>query len=421
MSGIALLDVNENSSTTDRTLDIIFVHGLGGDARDTWQIAGMPNSFWPSWISADFSQARVTTLSYAAGATRWTRDASSMGLLERSRNILDFLSLSGIGERPVIFVCHSLGGLMVKQLLYTASSMGNRDWQPIADQCKAVIFLATPHTGSGISQVATFFSALTRATRVTEDLAEGSKELQHLGDWFRNFASAAKILVSCYHETAKLAGVTVVDSVSGNPGIAGCTPVGIDADHVSICKPTSRNELVYLGSVRTIRRIFDELSAPPKRMRVYLVPGYTNDLQKLRSAFQNSTEWAETLFAEDDPLRMAYGLPRYFEDASICHVFILDLEECFKISGNFERTIELIQQIRSLGRGLALKPIVVLFRSDNDTVLMGNLNETKREALESYFKISKGSLELLGPQLSQLRPKLANEWAARPKSSYKVL
>ncbi len=41
----------------DRMGDIVFVHGLDGDARTTWESQGKTNSFWLEWLGADLKDA----------------------------------------------------------------------------------------------------------------------------------------------------------------------------------------------------------------------------------------------------------------------------------------------------------------------------------------------------------------------------
>lgn len=54
--------------------------------------------------------------------------------------------------RPIIFICHSLGGLVVKDALVKAASHDShkrdRDLALIYQHTKAVLFLGTPHRGS---------------------------------------------------------------------------------------------------------------------------------------------------------------------------------------------------------------------------------------------------------------------------------
>ena len=47
-------------------------------------------------------------------------------------------------------------------------------------------------------------------------------------------------------ETKKTSGVMVVDPTSADPGIAAVRVIPVDKDHISICKPASRQDQVFL-------------------------------------------------------------------------------------------------------------------------------------------------------------------------------
>lgn len=50
-------------------------------------------------------------------------------------------------ERPLLFICHSLGGIVFKQALITASEKGD-PYGTLLESIHAVIFMGTPHRGS---------------------------------------------------------------------------------------------------------------------------------------------------------------------------------------------------------------------------------------------------------------------------------
>ena len=126
--------------------DVILVHGLGDDHRGTWQVANEPSLFWPSWLAVDVPDINIWSLDYHVKAAEWK--SKTMPLPERATNTLAVLEASGIGKRPIVFVTHSFGGLLVKQLLRSAVDFHQPAWSAIATNTKAVVFISTPHGGS---------------------------------------------------------------------------------------------------------------------------------------------------------------------------------------------------------------------------------------------------------------------------------
>src|SRR5215203_4585971 len=93
---------------------VVFVHGLGGHAYDTWRF-DEASTLWPVWLSED-AGLDVYSLSYHAPTTNWL--GGSMALADRARNIAEaLLSAKGLASGQVAFVCHSLGGLLIKQAI----------------------------------------------------------------------------------------------------------------------------------------------------------------------------------------------------------------------------------------------------------------------------------------------------------------
>jgi pimeloyl-ACP methyl ester carboxylesterase len=235
--------------------DVIFVHGLGGDAFDTWKHKSNSTngSSWLYWLGKELIDVAIWSLGYDAAPVGWM--GGTMPLVDRANNILELLQQQGIGSRPVLFIAHSLGGLLVKQMLQNASTFGS-EWNDIVNQTQGIIFLATPHSGSDWANWFSYIENLTAKTDTIDELKKNSPHLRNLNTAFVNSQYLCQVKV--YYETQPLAGIgLVVDQSSANPGIKGVIPVAIDANHLDICKPEKAEGLVYNGAKQFIEKCFN--------------------------------------------------------------------------------------------------------------------------------------------------------------------
>jgi hypothetical protein len=244
-----------------RLADVVFVHGLGGHAFETWSASKDPASLWPSWLGEEFPQIGVWSLGYAASPTKLmrfnpftrVRDAGyGMPLATRATQVLDRMAQKNLGDRPLFFISHSLGGLLVKQILRSSYDEVDQRKKRIFAQTRAVLFLATPHAGAGLASFVSAFRLIFNATVTVQDLKAHDANLSNLYDWYRTKTVA--IHTRCYYEQRELYGFTIVNSTSAHPG-SGDTPVGLDEDHLSIAKPGNKYSQVY-DAARDILRDF---------------------------------------------------------------------------------------------------------------------------------------------------------------------
>lgn len=248
----------------DRVADVVFVHGLGGDAKQTWHPDGVPSKYWPKWIHEKFPEVGVWSLEYEAAKTRWTGDA--LALPDRATDVLGRLSLAGLGNgRPIIFVVHSLGGLVVKEVLKRGNSDNVEDWTNLVSSVRGIMFIATPHSGSDLSKYMSYISSFARSTAAIEDLEPHHPRLRESNSWFRNNIANLNIQVRVLFETkpTKKFGFSsiVVDATSADPGLAGVVPTPIECDHIEICKPKEKSSLVYLHTAQLIERVLSKIEA----------------------------------------------------------------------------------------------------------------------------------------------------------------
>lgn len=242
-----------------RAADVVFVHGLDGDAISTWQADDDPHYFWPAWLGKRFPAVGVWSLGYAVESSEWT--GHSMPLTDRAKWMLDKLELKKLGQRPLLFICHSLGGLLVKEALRTASGSKRAEWRAIVGNTRAILFLSTPHSGANLANWLNYLQSFIRTTISVDELQAHHPRLRELNEWYRDNAPDRGITTFVYCEKLPTRGVLVVDETTADPGIAGVRPIPLDEDHRSICKPRSPNATVFERACRLLETYV--LQTPP--------------------------------------------------------------------------------------------------------------------------------------------------------------
>jgi len=235
-----------------RVGDIIFIHGLMGHPRETWQhTQGDNNDFWPAWLGEELPNLGIWSLGYEVEPFAWK--GNTMPLVDRATNILALLDTYDIGDRPLIFITHSMGGLLVKQMLRHACDFGSARWKAIVEQTTGIVYLSTPHSGADLANWVKYIGGIVGSSVSVKELEAQHPRLRELNLLYRNHERLSKIPIEVYCEKLKTYGILVVNETSADPGISGVIPIPMDEDHISICRPKSKESFLYLRVKRFIR------------------------------------------------------------------------------------------------------------------------------------------------------------------------
>lgn len=240
-------------------LDIIFIHGLGGDSQRSWsKDPRNPNLFWPQhWLPSEpeIGRARILTFGYNARFLPGTpRSIYKIG--DFAKELLYEMKFSkdhggedlGIGKVPIIFVAHSMGGLVAKK----AYLLGQNDetYQEIIRSISAMVFLATPHRGTNLAEVLNrlLIVLFQPSQDFIADLNKNSSAIEELNEQFRHIAPKLSIW-SFYETLATPVGpikFMVLDKDSSILGYTKEISRPLDADHHGICKYSSQDDPNYV-------------------------------------------------------------------------------------------------------------------------------------------------------------------------------
>lgn len=286
----------------------MFVHGLNGNPYNTW---ATPHAFWPQDLlpqALEDQRCRILTYGYDANVGAFTdgtskdkihnhaehlasrlvanrsvsdtrpalpeaysRRGSSHPLLRRNI-MLTIPQLKKALERPIIFICHSLGGLVVKRCLIHCKNVRHAHTERLRSiyvSTYGILFLGTPHNGSDLAKWGTLLQNICSAVlpkkffdtspQLIEALKSNNETLQNINRLFIPIID--RFHVYMFHESKPmdLKGTRsfVVDEDSAAPDIDGVERMGIERDHSHMCKFEDENAPGYEVVAEAVQRYAD--------------------------------------------------------------------------------------------------------------------------------------------------------------------
>jgi hypothetical protein len=115
--GLSLLSRLDDEHLTTTGADIIAIHGIHGHAHYTWTVDSNGGPLWlRDFLPHEIPGARVYSFGYDS---RVLFSKANWDLTSISRSFLAQLVAARRGwlrHRPLVFLCHSMGGLVLKQV-----------------------------------------------------------------------------------------------------------------------------------------------------------------------------------------------------------------------------------------------------------------------------------------------------------------
>ncbi|KKZ62538.1 hypothetical protein EMCG_02944 [[Emmonsia] crescens] len=237
-------------------VDIVFVHGLNGTSYNTWATK-KPEVFWPGDLlphTLKSQNVRILTYGYDANVTSFARGTSKERLHNHAEHLAGQLianrNLQDAVERPIIFVCHSLGGIVVKKTLLYCDHLRHPKTQHIRStyiSTYAILFMGTPHNGSDLanlgSAMQTLFNLVPKklfdtTPNLLKTLRPDNEILQNVNRQFAEIMGRFRIYFFHESKPMDLKGTRkfIVDESSAAPVIEGVERMGIEADHSAMCR-----------------------------------------------------------------------------------------------------------------------------------------------------------------------------------------
>ncbi|KAK9418708.1 putative GPI inositol-deacylase [Seiridium unicorne] len=263
---LGLLVLHTPEPAEKRTVDILFVHGLGGTSLRTWCHGRDLDNLWPRlWLPDEdgFSSARILTYGYNAHFSS-KKEQASLAIGDFANDLLFRMKYgeSGperLGQVPIVIVAHSMGGLVFKKAFI--HGLLNDEFRDIISMIKSVLFLATPHRGTDLAE--TLNKILTSSIfghspkDYVSELARRSPTIDELNESFRHHAS--KLQIFSFYETLTTAigpiSAMILDKNTAVLGYPRETPQPLIANHHDVCKFKSTDDPNYLSVLGALRSV----------------------------------------------------------------------------------------------------------------------------------------------------------------------
>jgi pimeloyl-ACP methyl ester carboxylesterase len=246
-SGCAKSDVNTTASDwysraePNKKIALVFVHGIFGDAKSTWTNADGTRFFDLIKKNSDVGESVDV---FYFGFTSKMIGAGSLAIGEAANKMDDQLKFHNVkAYDKVVFVAHSMGGLVAMELLLT-----HREWLL---KVPLLVLYSTPQEGSQISEIGRLFLNNPGLSQMIP--ADGNTYLQGLSNQWGGIVGS-KPKIRCAYEKLETHGVLIVPWSSGTRFCEG-TPAAVVANHEDIVKPRSASDDAVVVLVNAMREV----------------------------------------------------------------------------------------------------------------------------------------------------------------------
>ncbi|KAL2836458.1 hypothetical protein BJY01DRAFT_221982 [Aspergillus pseudoustus] len=268
-------------------VDIVFVHGLTGDRERTWTVSDT-TALWPEiLLPSAIPNARVLAFGYDTNVPDWITMVSVSRVGNHAMNLstalASFRDQDDTKNRPIIFVCHSLGGIVFQDAITTCQHYPEAHIRSVAQSISGIIFLGTPHSRSEITHaVENLARSIGLLNQTNPDilsfLERESEALAKIQNSFHAFirlrlvSKGEAIQMTSFYEELPLPGIGLVVPMQAAI-IPGYPSIGIRASHITMTKFASCNDPGFVAVVGELRRWIQQIE--PDRSRPEAKPHRT--------------------------------------------------------------------------------------------------------------------------------------------------
>lgn len=279
----------------DNDLTVIFIHGFNS-SEECWRNSN--GTYWPELLKMEnsFSSIGIYVFSY-----RTSISSGYYSLGDVVDSLKEYLRLDEVLKHSsIIFVCHSMGGIVVRRFLVS------QQLDLLEDGLKEVgLFLvASPSLGSNYANMLSIVSRFIGHTQADAlRFSQSNTWLNDLDKDFRNLKESSKLRINGKELIEDLPIILkglikkqVVEPFSGSRYFGDSFKVP-SSDHFTIARPASADSIQHRLLLYFIKEIRDSRSDQMERKLMYKM-----DLPDERHQLSNALyEWNFTAYPENRP------------------------------------------------------------------------------------------------------------------------
>jgi hypothetical protein len=232
---------------------VIFLHGLNEEWCRSWGFHNEVN--WRTVLDRGAHYANIWSLDYR---NDWNGGSNgAMSLWQRALDVLGLLSArhSPIDDGlPIVFVAHSFGGLLMKQMLRAGQAP---DFGNFLKRVLGLAFYCVPNDGARLGSYAWRLRFILGSSPAIKALQKDNSMLFELSNWFNGELGLRKWKARVFYETQPYTWYLglIVSPQSADPKVNGVTPLPADRHHNQaqvVHSPSASKVLQTIGLVEEV-------------------------------------------------------------------------------------------------------------------------------------------------------------------------
>ncbi|KAH8665485.1 hypothetical protein BGZ61DRAFT_366836 [Ilyonectria robusta] len=262
-------------------VDIIAVPGFGGHALGSWKSPNSDDVWLRDFLPKDVPNIRVLLYGYdttlPGSLSKQSIEDLGGALLEQ---IIAYRASDGTSHRPIIFIGHSLGGLLIKEVLVRARRRDSNANSNLSKASYGFLFFGVPNLGLRNDQLRTLLRGQPNEAFIHDLLVDNNSEpptfLKRLADQFSESCKGHYRVVTFFERmlsptaergqdgkwrmTGPLSLVVTEKSTTSTDLVAVAEEdnIALNTDHSGLVKYDSRSQGDYTIVRERLRRLVDE-------------------------------------------------------------------------------------------------------------------------------------------------------------------